>query len=170
MKSILKLIILLLLFGCKNSNGQLSFNSIDYSSCWGFDNSIKILNTGEVYIYYKDFQGNTFYYSLALKKTQLDSLSNIIAKLYTIKIDSIYMLERDSGRDFSLIIKSDKSHIITTYSGPYSGVKELTPLFNFLDYLIRISENCRKSAKSNFVFESKNKLKRILPPPPDINK
>lgn len=160
----------MLVIGCKNTNEKLSFNSIDYSSYWGFYNSIKILNTGEVYIYYTDFEGNTFYYSLVLKKTQLDSISNMVEKLYTIEIDSIYRLERDSGRDFSLIIKSAKSHILTTYSGPYSGVKELTPLFNFLDYLICISENCRKSVKSNFVFESKTKLMKILPPPIDINK
>lgn len=168
MKSLLRLIILLLLSGCNTVKEPLSFNSIDYSSYWGFYNSIKIHNTGKAYIYYKDFMENTYYYSLDLNKNQLDSLSNMVRTLYTIKIDSIYMLERDSGRDFSLIINSDKGRLTTTYSGPYNGVEGLELLYSFIDHLLGVSENLRKSVDSNFDFESRNKLKMILPTSPMI--
>ena len=158
----------MILIGCKNVNEPLSFTSIDYSSHWGFFNSVKILNSGKVYIYYKDFLEDACYYYSELNKTQLDSLSALAAPLYTIKIDSVYKLERDSGRDFGLIIKSEKGLISTSYSGPYDGVNGLAPLFKFIEYLDLISDNIRRSGKSGFVFESKKKLERILTPPPPL--
>ncbi len=168
MKSTLKLIILLLLGGCNNIEKPLSFNSIDYSSFWGFYNSIKIQNTGKAYIYYKDHSQNTYYYFLELNKNQLDSLSSMARILYSIKIDSIYNLERDSGRDFSLIINSDKGRLATTYSGPYNGVQGLEQLYRFIDYLVGVSDYWRKSVDSTFNFESRSKLKIILPTPSKI--
>ena len=168
MKSILKLTVLLVLSGCTNVKEPLSFNSIDYSSYWGYYNSIKIQNTGKAYLYYKDFMENTYYYSLDVNKIQLDSLSAMVKTLSTIKIDSIYKLERDSGRDFSLIINSDKGRLATTYSGPVIGVEGLTPLYNFIDHLSRLSYELRKSVDSKFDFESRYKLEIILPHPPMI--
>jgi hypothetical protein len=166
MKSLLRLTILLLLSGCNTVKDPLSFNSIDYSSYWGFYNSIKILNTGKTFIYYKDFMENTYYYSLDLDKNQLDSLSIMVRTSYSIKLDSTYILERDSGRDFSLIINSDKGRLSTTYSGPYTGVEGLDKLYSFIDNLIGVSEKLRKSVDSDFDFESKTKLRMILPTPP----
>lgn len=168
MKSLLKLTTLLLISGCSNTEEPLSFNSIDYFSFWGFYNSIKIQNTGKTFIYYKDPMENTYYYSLYLNKNQIDSLSDMVRVLYTIKIDSLYILERDSGRDFSLIIKSEKGRLETTYSGPYNNVEGLELLYRFIDHLIDVSEKLRKSTNSNFDFESRTKLKMILPTPPLI--
>jgi hypothetical protein len=170
MKSLLILVLLLLLSRCNNPKTLLSFNSIDYSAYWGSYTSIKILNTGNAYFYYTDCNDNAYYYSLELSKNQLDSLSEMVETLYSIKIDTIYMLERDSGRNFSLLINSAKGRLMTTYSGPYMGVEGLKPLYGFIDYLVHVSENKRESVDSNFVFETSNKLKRIMPPLPDIER
>ena len=147
-------------------------DTIDYSSFWGDYNSIKILNTGKAYIYYKDFMDNAFYYSVSLDNNQLDSLSKMVKSLYNIKLDSAYILPRDSGRDFSLVINSENNRLATIYSGPitYGGLggDGLKPLYSFVDHLIQLSENLRKSIDSSFVFESKVKLKMILPSPPMI--
>lgn len=169
MKPIFKFSLLLFLCGCTTGVKEpISFKSIDYSSFWGDYNCIKILNTGKAYIYYKDFSANTFYYSVDLRADQLDSLSNLVKSLYQIKIDSVYILNRDSGRDFSLVINSENKRLATTYSGPYFGVKRLDTLYKFVDNLIQVSENLRKSVDSSFIFESKTKLKMILPSQPMI--
>jgi hypothetical protein len=165
MKSLLILTILLFISACNNIKDPLSFNSIDYSSQWGFNSSIKILNTGKACIYYKDFNENLKFYSLILDEYQLDSLSQMVKSLYSIKIDTLYIVARDSGRDFCLIINSKNGRLSTTYSGPYEGIEGLKPLYNFIDHLNLLSETLMKSVDSTIVFESRNKLKMILPSP-----
>lgn len=166
MKILLKLTFVAILIGCNNGKEPISFNSIEYSSYWGFSEDIKIQNTGRIFIHFKDYNETDSFYSMYLNKNQIDSLSKMVKSLYSIKIDTLYMLDRDSGRDFCLLIKSGKGHLETSYSGPYSGVKGLEPLFNFVDHLIGLSSHLRKSADSNFNFKTKRKLKKLLPPPP----
>ena len=170
MKSLLKIVAFLALCGCTIPNDTNSFESIDYSSYWGYYHSIKILNNGKAYFYYDyDHPTRKLYFSLTLDQTQLDSINNLLKTLYTIKIDSTYFLIRDSGRDFGLIIKSKNRRLATLYSGPYSGVTGLSPLFKFVDYIIGLSHKIESSADSSFVFESKQKLFLLHPPTPDLN-
>lgn len=159
-KAIFILTTFFVLVSCSSQTETEQFDSIDYSSYFGFFKSVKILKSGETYVY------NNGYYCLKLNKSQLDSISNMVKSVSNLTLDTIINQPEDCryGISFCLIITSKNRKIITSFHGdPYSK-KELEPLFNFMEYLNKLSKKTVKSSDSTFVFESINKL--ILPPPP----
>jgi len=160
-----------LLISCSKANKHYSFESIDYSSFLGYYfNSIKILSDGTIYVKYdyKEAFDNKHdsikYYTYMLDKSQIDTLSNLVEKVYEIKVEPRYDLEMDSGLTFSLIINSKLGKLSTSYNGPWS-FDSLKPLIDLVTYLTKISNKVRTSVDSEFVFESGSKLVMPFPPP-----
>ena len=110
MKSIVILILIIALFGCKEQKeikDLSTFKSIDYSFYVGYFQSIKILSNGGTHIYDSSEYSGTKFYSLTLDKTILDSLSKMTKVLLNLKLDSIYEAPIcDHPISFSLIIKT----------------------------------------------------------------
>jgi hypothetical protein len=162
------------LLSCSKTNKHYSFESIDYSSfCGYYFNYIKIFNNGTIYLAY-DYKeayehkhDSIKYYTYTLNKSQFDTLSKLVEKVYEIKIEPRYDLGMDSGLTFSLIINSKLGILTTAYNGPWS-LDSLKPLIDFVTLLTKISNNVRASVDSSFVFESRSKLVMPFPPLQEI--
>ncbi len=90
MRLITVLILTISLCGCagKKTNPD-NFEYIDYSFYVGYFASIKILNTGQAYIWQQQRNEND-YYSITLDKSSLDSISKMAQILFEDKVDSFY--------------------------------------------------------------------------------
>jgi hypothetical protein len=172
MKSIVIMILIIALFGCKeqkNLKDLSTFESIEYSYFVGYFQSIKILNNGVTQISDSSGYAGTKFYSLILDKTILDSLSKMTKMLFNIKLDSMYDAPiADHPISFSLIVKTKERTISTSYSGDQIE-SQWNSLFHLTDYLGDICKKEIEHVDSTFVFETKSRL--ILPPaPPSIPK
>jgi hypothetical protein len=169
MKLLLVIFLTISFCGCipKKTNPD-NFDSIDYSFYVGYFASIKILSTGQVYIW-KQYRSENNYYSLTLDKTSLDSISKMTKILFEDKVDSFYTPDEiDHPISFKLIIKSKKGTLSTKFYGGMERVRQ-SSVFNMATFLNSQCGYVRKRNDSNFVFESKAGLVLTPPPPPDSN-
>jgi len=172
------LIVTISLCACtEKKTSSTDFDSIDYSFYIGSYTSIKILSTGQSYIWHESptiWQDSSSskennYYSLILDKTILDSLSQMTKKLFEEKIDTFYSPEDiNHPISFKLIIKSNKRTLSTKYFGGLERVKWRS-LFNMALFLNHQCEKVTDHNHANFVYESRVRLRVLPPPPPDSN-
>ena len=166
MRLFVVLIMIIGFCGCTERKTQpAAFESIDYSFYVGYFASIKILSSGQAYIWHQsDWTKVNEYYSLTLDKPSLDSLSKMTIKLSDDNVDSVYMPSvSDHPISFCLIVKSNKRTISTKYYGGIELVKWKS-LFNMATFLNDLCDKVSDHNDSTFVFKSKSRL--ILPPPP----
>jgi hypothetical protein len=159
------IIALLIFMSCK-SHKDKAFDYIDFSYYNGWTDyySIKILPTGESYVFNDRFKKGQTFLKYQFDKNSLDSIEKLTKLIHLLKVDTAYERNCQDCGMYNMIIKyKDKKFRLYVYgiSESNDSIKIVTDL---LHYALGFTSKYRDSVSTDFKFESRTR--QFYPPPP----
>ncbi len=158
------LITSLILVGCKSHVDQ-AFDYIDFSyySGWNDYYAIKILPSGQSYIFNDNFKKGKFYLTYQLEKNSFDSIAKLTKLIHQLDVDTSYTIDCQDCETYNLIIKYKEKKFRLYVVGLYNSNDRIKIVNNLVYYVLQLTSQYRDSLNTEFKFESRTN--QFYPPP-----
>lgn len=167
------LLLLIALSGCTKKNPSQtshpeSFATIDVSIFNGWNSflSIKVNHDCEAFLLIDKKDKKEYYYSFSISNEQHDSLSNIVNRILSEKLDSIYSENCADCGAYSVVIRNDNVVLKTQVDNLNNNILELNEINSLIFYLKAIASTNQKKQVNKVIFESRIAGFYPAPPPP----
>lgn len=149
---------------CTNKDHSFEYIDFSYYNGWTDYYSVKILPTGEFYVFNSSFKKGQTFLKYYFDKSSLDSIVKLTKLIHGLKIDTAYKRNCQDCEMYNMIIKyRDKKFKLYVY-GIYNSNDRTKIVTELVYYALGFTSNYRDSVSANFKFESRTK--QFYPPPP----
>lgn len=157
-------LIIIFLASCEEKNESNKDKCLVEASIydgWSDYSSIKINKNGKSYIQIQDQQNNNTFYTISIKKAEMDSVIFLLNKIKLLKVDFIHKAICSDCGFYDLILEEQKLFHVDNISNSNEEIKDLNQLVKLLIDIINTS---KKELTIQFNFKSRLKMNHVSPP------